>query len=687
MRIYLADLAHTEVLGNNQISGDRDLVVPLNVASIASFAEKCFGNLLTIRIFKDSKQLVEAVTNDPPDIVGLSCYIWNLSLNDAVANHIKQLCPDALFIMGGPSIRDTREGIQEFIGTHSFLDIYIMYEAEWAVVEIIREFLRSGKDGLLKGNVISNCAWIKDGELVYGEPNNKHDVDELPSPYLTGWLDPFLKAGFIPLFETNRGCPFACSFCVWGVSALNSVRKYSLERVFAELEYVARKYPEITGWILADANFGMLKRDVEIAARIRDIKGRTPALKNILIWESKNTNARNIEIAKLMGNAHGSQLIAVQTLDSEALEAVQRTNIKFTSMPDRVRELHNVGSVVQTHVMSNLPQETLEGQLQTLRQCFEVGFDEIAVFSTILIPGSEMESAASRKKYGIKTKYRLRQGNCGIYCGVKVLDAEEIIRSTNAITEEETLFLRGVHWLVWYGWNHGFLKPLLKYIHKSHQYNPLDVMLYVLRGDKAGFPRLLKLFNEFYAQARSEWFEDLDALNSHFMSEVTWDKLMRNEYSKAEFIYNSKMILDRELYVDLVNYITRFAFEKFNDWECADVARVLVESRIEVDEIIDCSALPEKLIEIPTHIAHYFVANSDIDYDASKTRLRMSKASHEVQAVRQKLLHVGEKGLMRLAVEQALGAYPNGFVYQIDPFDRKEHSNGADDSRFLERVT
>src|SRR5262249_16534750 len=142
-----------------------------------------------------------------------------------------------------------------------------------------------------------------------------------------------------------------------------------------------------------------------------------------------------VEIAKLLGNDHGYQLIAVQSLDQDALEAVQRDNIKFEFMPRRIQELHDAGSVVRTHVLSGLPNESLEGQLNTLRKCFDLRFDSIDVFSTILIPGSEMESAASREKYGLKTKYRVRQGNYGIYRGIRAIDAEEIIRASNVITE------------------------------------------------------------------------------------------------------------------------------------------------------------------------------------------------------------------------------------------------------------
>ena len=103
------------------------------------------------------------------------------------------------------------------------------------------------------------------------------------------------------MFETNRGCPFKCTYCIWGIAALNKVRKFSLEdRILLELDHVASNYPKIPSWIIADANFGMMKRDVEIAQTIRNLKDtKATGLKHILTWESKNTTERNFEISKL----------------------------------------------------------------------------------------------------------------------------------------------------------------------------------------------------------------------------------------------------------------------------------------------------------------------------------------------------------------------------------------------------
>ena len=74
---------------------------------------------------------------------------------------------------------------------------------------------------------------------------------------------------------------------------LKKLRKFPLERLFAEMEYVVEKNPNIPCWIFADANFGILERDVDIAKKIRDLQEKAPSLSLVGIWGSKNISERN----------------------------------------------------------------------------------------------------------------------------------------------------------------------------------------------------------------------------------------------------------------------------------------------------------------------------------------------------------------------------------------------------------
>ena len=76
----------------------------------------------------------------------------------------------------------------------------------------------------------------------------------------------------VPMIETTRGCPYACTFCCWGDPSLSRLSPFSDERVHAELDYIAKHSNKYTGLMFADANFGILKRDVLLAKYINKLK-------------------------------------------------------------------------------------------------------------------------------------------------------------------------------------------------------------------------------------------------------------------------------------------------------------------------------------------------------------------------------------------------------------------------------
>ena len=77
-----------------------------------------------------------------------------------------------------------------------------------------------------------------------------------------------------------RGCPFQCTYCAWGDDWLRASNRFSLERVLSEIQYIAEKYQKakikFNGYLyLADSNFGMHKRDSEIADKLESVMTNT----------------------------------------------------------------------------------------------------------------------------------------------------------------------------------------------------------------------------------------------------------------------------------------------------------------------------------------------------------------------------------------------------------------------------
>lgn len=538
MRIYLADLVYDTVKTN--------YVVPLNIGYIAAKLHAVLGSRVNIRLFKFPTELESALKSDPPDLLGLSNYSWNHRLNDVFLDLYARVKPDGISLMGGPHIRTEPEDIKAFLLARPNLGYYTPGEGELPTTRLVEALL----DEIEPFPAPLGCATVRatgrsgdrrsSGPLRYEvEPFSAGQrLIDLPSPYLSGWLDKFLSdPGMIPLLETNRGCPFHCTYCTWGNSALSRVKVRDLETVRREIEYVAEHSAGQVTWIFCDANFGLLPRDVEIAKMIRaaiDAKGY-PVY--VYLWHSKNTSDRNIQIAGIVGGT-SKALVAIQSADPVVLEKVGRKNIRLGGMLDQMRFYHQRGVEVKTDILIGLPGETRDSHLRSLQAGFDLGFDFLEATNIRMLPGSEFETPEYRAKHGIQTKFRPIFGSYGIYDGRLTFEVEEGVRATSAMTEEELNSFKVHHWLIYLGWNTGMFRPALRF----GQARGVNPMLVLDRLAHTTSPRLRTLFDGLLTESMDEWFKDEDAFVGHYENQDNFGRL--HDFLKLNYAYIARMIQD-----------------------------------------------------------------------------------------------------------------------------------------------
>ena len=234
LNITLADLVH-DYRPNH-------FTVPLGIGFIKEYLNSKFGKQVSITLVKSPSKLLKMIAgNEPIDVLGLSNYSWNYEINKHVSQCYKDSNSSGVLIQGGPHIRVDPEGIKSFLLNHPLVDYYTMFEGEFPTGNLVEQVLlcaQSVRNHTLD-SAVPGVAYLhrKTGELVYQPHHSKKgDLDQIPSPILSGALDEFLESPYyLPLLETNRGCPFACTFCAWGISVLNKVRKFDLDRIIAEI--------------------------------------------------------------------------------------------------------------------------------------------------------------------------------------------------------------------------------------------------------------------------------------------------------------------------------------------------------------------------------------------------------------------------------------------------------------------
>jgi len=626
LKIYLGDLVYDTISTN--------YVVPLNVAYIAAYVKQKYAGEVDITIFKYPKDLEEALHNNPPDALGLSHYSWNAMLDVLFIKMAKRLNPNVITVMGGPHIRTDSHSIRTYLSTHTALDHYILYEGEEPFANLVGEIISGNSQANIPG-----CACIQADQLVFtptAAPSKSKEID-LPSPYLSGWLDPFLAdANMIPLLETNRGCPFGCVYCTWGISALSKVRQRSIEVVFKEIKYVAENSVGQVEWIFCDANFGILPRDIEVAKKIREIIDTYGYPVNVTVWHSKNTSARNLEIAETLDSKRG--YIAIQSADPVVLQNSGRGQGNFSYYTEQIDFYKNKNLDVFTDILIGLPGESAQSHLNTLMSAFDMGFDSIHSLNIRMLPGSKYETDEYRKKYEVKTKYRPILGAYGIFDKQIVFEIEESVRATKDMTEKQLNGFKLLHWLIYFVWNMGYFKPVLK-LGQMHGVNPGRVLLAVTQSKN---PILREFFDRMRTESIDEWFDTPQEMIQFYKVRENFDSLVKN-FRKLNFLYLALAYQDT-----MITGALREEILEILRSELEGEAKKSLNKLADLSDKIICKELLEgefiTRASYPSSIVSTVISNLSLE-NAGNVELEISRPKKHVDFSHYHLIRNGKKDL------------------------------------------
>jgi radical SAM superfamily enzyme YgiQ (UPF0313 family) len=226
-------------------------------------------------------------------VAAFSCYSWNVRHAIEVARRLRDLDAGVLTVLGGPSVPRRPDRINAFLREHEAVDLLVMGEGEAVFAALLRAVLASEP----LDSVPSLAFRAAGGGVTLTERAPRiRDFTGFASPYLDGTFDA-LVAGHdgVPraaVLETNRGCPFSCSFCDWGQAVNSRVHELPLDRIHAELEWIAtRGVPYL---YIVDANFGIRPRDPMITARIAELHGRHRAPAFCYFHLTKNATEKNL---------------------------------------------------------------------------------------------------------------------------------------------------------------------------------------------------------------------------------------------------------------------------------------------------------------------------------------------------------------------------------------------------------
>src|SRR5262249_49904059 len=161
------------------------------------------------------------------DVIGLSCYVWNLTTLMEVVRIVKARRPQTTIVLGGPEVGPLAMSV---LDAFPDVDVIVKSEGEVPFAEIVERL----SDGRGLHDVSGIC--FRDGESLVdtGDAALVQDLEELPSPHLASFGDG-RSTGRIICLETQRGCVFKCNFCFYNKDLSRRNRRFDLERVKREL--------------------------------------------------------------------------------------------------------------------------------------------------------------------------------------------------------------------------------------------------------------------------------------------------------------------------------------------------------------------------------------------------------------------------------------------------------------------
>ncbi len=504
--IYLGDLGHNQLT----ISSD---VYPLGVGNLATYAQAYVRHpgQLDIRIFKEPEDLKRAIDGEAPDILGLSSYSWNHYLSLEFARYAKAKTPATITMMGGPNFPLALPEQESWMRGMPEIDIGVRgptYEGERAFRNIVQRYVDTG--GSLEGiqeEAVPGNLWIdrRTSEFVVGAPVERiTDLDEIPSPYLAGLMDPYFATGYLPMMAIARGCPFSCSFCNSSVQSNSKIYRHSLENLKADLIYTAERIRPEVALTFADDNFGMYDFDEEVADFIAHLQDRYGWPRYIRTTTGKNRGERIIGIMRKI-RAALPMTAAVQSMNPVVLKNIERSNIKLETYTQIQTEVRAQGMQSYGEMILCLPGESKQSFLKGIRDLMDAGVKRISAHQFMLLHGAPLSTQESRAKFGLKTMVRVVARNIGDYTGEPVIETEEMVTSTPTFSFEDYLDVRVFHLLLTIFYYEGNFEEAFEFAHQQgvSAFDLVTQMQSMLEAAPAAFR---KVIDNFVAESREELF-------------------------------------------------------------------------------------------------------------------------------------------------------------------------------------
>ncbi len=385
----------------------------------------------TINHYADD--ILQEIYRRRPDVVAFSCYIWNLQMIERVLEDLPKVLPEVQIWAGGPEVS---YDAPDFLKKHDCMTGVMMGEGEETFLELMEYW-----HGKKKLNEIPGITW-RDGEGEIKVQPGRPLLDMNRIPFLYDELDDFEHR--IIYYESSRGCPFSCSYCLSSID--KSVRFRDAQTVVKELQFfLDRKVPQVK---FVDRTFNC--RHSHALTIWNYIREHDNGITNFHFEIAADLlNEEELALLNTMRPGLVQLEIGVQSTNQKTIEAIDRV-MDFShlcSVVKRVQSGHNIHQHLD--LIAGLPWENFDSFRQSFNDVYHLYPDQLQLGFLKVLKGSRMQEKA--EEYGI------------VYHSDPVYE----VFYTNWISYQEILELKQIEDMVEVYYNSGQFPNTIRHLEKE----------------------------------------------------------------------------------------------------------------------------------------------------------------------------------------------------------------------------
>lgn len=329
-------------------------------------------------------QILGAIADLRPEVAGFACYIWNRDFVLKLAVALKKIFPTIKIIVGGPEASGNAAGL---LSECRAVDFVIQGEGEESLPELLQQLEAGERRVCVAGVAIRTSGGID----LNGGFRVVADLSKLPFPYAESQMQDLRQK--ILYYESTRGCPFACSYCVSGASG--GVRRRRLEQVREELRFFLRH--EVMQVKFVDRTFNARPEHYrEIWRFLLNQPGNTGFHFEIV---ADLLSEEDIEFLRLAPKGKFQFEIGIQSTNDATLAAIGRKN-RWEILAGNVRRIAAAGNIhLHLDLIVGLPEEDWQRFAVSFDSTYALQPNMLQIGFLKLLPGTGIHAEASRYGY------------------------------------------------------------------------------------------------------------------------------------------------------------------------------------------------------------------------------------------------------------------------------------------------